>query len=95
MFRRRVERTLDAADVPRHALAAAGLLGASLLFTATSPLHAARKPVAKPPGAAIASAHAPDFYAQLNRPAWAPPAWLFGPVWTVLYVLMALSAWMV
>jgi translocator protein len=44
---------------------------------------------------AVASAHAPDFYAQLNRPAWAPPAWLFGPVWTVLYVLMALSAWMV
>lgn len=41
-----------------RALAAAGLLGASLLFTATSPLHAARKPVAKPPGAAIASAHA-------------------------------------
>ncbi len=44
---------------------------------------------------AVASANAPDFYAQLNRPAWAPPAWLFGPVWTVLYVLIALSAWMV
>lgn len=44
---------------------------------------------------AVASANAPDFYGQLNRPAWAPPAWLFGPVWTVLYVLIALSAWMV
>ena len=44
---------------------------------------------------AIASANAPDFYGQLSRPAWAPPAWLFGPVWTVLYVLIGLSAWMV
>ncbi|HSX93661.1 MAG TPA: TspO/MBR family protein [Hydrogenophaga sp.] len=44
---------------------------------------------------AVASTNAPDFYAQLNRPAWAPPAWLFGPVWTVLYALIALSAWMV
>lgn len=40
----------------------------------------------------IASANAGDFYAQLVQPAWAPPAWLFGPVWSVLYLLMALSA---
>ncbi|TFZ01026.1 TspO/MBR family protein [Ramlibacter rhizophilus] len=44
---------------------------------------------------AIASAGAPAFYAQLQRPAWAPPAGLFGPVWTVLYALMAVSAWLV
>jgi tryptophan-rich sensory protein len=44
---------------------------------------------------AIASANAPEFYAQLARPAWAPPAWLFGPVWAVLYLLMAIAAWLV
>ena len=30
-------------------------------------------------------------YAQWIQPGWAPPAWLFGPVWSVLYVLMAIS----
>ncbi len=44
---------------------------------------------------AIASDDAPSFYAQLQRPAWAPPGWVFGPVWTTLYVLMALAAWLV
>lgn len=44
---------------------------------------------------AIASARAAQFYAQLSRPDWAPPGWLFGPVWTVLYLLMALAAWRV
>jgi tryptophan-rich sensory protein len=31
------------------------------------------------------------WYEQLIRPEWAPPAWLFGPVWTVLYILIAIS----
>jgi translocator protein len=44
---------------------------------------------------AVASAGAGDFYAQLARPRWAPPGWLFGPVWTILYVLMAVAAWLV
>lgn len=43
----------------------------------------------------LASANAPDFYAQLVQPDWAPPAWLFGPVWTTLYVMMAVSAFLV
>jgi translocator protein len=43
----------------------------------------------------VASATAPAFYASLDRPAWAPPSWLFGPVWTVLYGLMAVAAWLV
>jgi benzodiazapine receptor len=43
----------------------------------------------------IASIHAKSFYAQLARPEWAPPAYVFGPVWTVLYVLMAVAAWLV
>ncbi len=42
---------------------------------------------------AAGSAAAPVFYAQLERPGWAPPAWLFGPAWTVLYLLMAVAAW--
>jgi benzodiazapine receptor len=44
---------------------------------------------------AIASVNAGEFYAELARPSWAPPAWLFGPVWTVLYALMAIAAWLV
>ena len=44
---------------------------------------------------AIASASAASFYGELIRPAWAPPAWLFGPVWTTLYVLMGIAAWLV
>lgn len=42
-----------------------------------------------------ASISAADFYAGLALPAWAPPASVFGPVWTVLYALMALAAWLV
>lgn len=43
----------------------------------------------------FASANASDFYSALVRPSWAPPGWLFGPVWSVLYVLMGVSAWLV
>ncbi|TXL68932.1 tryptophan-rich sensory protein [Zeimonas arvi] len=43
----------------------------------------------------IASANAGDFYAQLVRPAWAPPGWLFAPVWTLLYLTMGVAAWLV
>ena len=42
-----------------------------------------------------ASIEAGPFYGQLVRPGWAPPAWLFGPVWTALYALMAIAAWLV
>jgi tryptophan-rich sensory protein len=44
---------------------------------------------------AVASADAGAFYEQLVRPSWAPPAWLFAPVWTTLYALMAIAAWLV
>jgi benzodiazapine receptor len=37
----------------------------------------------------------PDWYATLNKPSFTPPNWLFGPVWTILYLLMAISAFIV
>jgi benzodiazapine receptor len=67
--------------VPRHPLI--GLLGWLALCVAIGALGA------------IASADAPTFYAQLNRPAWAPPPGVFGPVWTVLYLMMGTAAWFV
>lgn len=44
---------------------------------------------------AVASAQAKTFYLQLVRPEWAPPGWLFAPVWTALYLMMAIAAWLV
>jgi tryptophan-rich sensory protein len=43
----------------------------------------------------LASANAPGFYSVLNKPSWAPPAAVFGPVWTVLYLFMAVAAWLI
>jgi translocator protein len=43
----------------------------------------------------LASLNAAGFYGQLVQPSWAPPAWLFGPVWSVLFVLMGMAAWLV
>lgn len=43
----------------------------------------------------IASASAGEFYRELVRPSWAPPGWVFGPVWTFLYALMGIAAWLV
>ncbi len=34
-------------------------------------------------------------YNTLQQPSWAPPSWLFGPVWTVLYAMIAVSGWLV
>jgi translocator protein len=42
-----------------------------------------------------ASVQAGPFYDQLVRPGWAPPPSLFGPVWSVLYLLMGIAAWLV
>lgn len=46
--------------------------------------------------AAIGGAFLPgEWYAQLRKPSWNPPSWIFGPVWTILYAMMAVAAWLV
>ena len=44
---------------------------------------------------AVASRNAGEFYGVLAKPAWAPPGRLFAPVWSTLYVLMGIAAWLV
>jgi len=36
-----------------------------------------------------------SWYKNLAKPSWTPPNWLFGPVWAILYITMAVSAWLV
>lgn len=35
-----------------------------------------------------------DWYPHIGKPSWTPPDWLFGPVWSLLFLLMAVSAWL-
>lgn len=47
-------------------------------------------------GAGVGMLFQPDaWFESLAKPTWNPPAWLFGPVWTTLYVMIGLSAWLV
>ena len=43
----------------------------------------------------VASVDAASFYAQLSKPSWAPPASVFGPVWSALYACMGVAGWLV
>jgi tryptophan-rich sensory protein len=70
-------------DTHRLAVNIKGLAGWLLLTFAAAALGA------------WASQDAPQFYAQLDKPSWAPPPGVFGPAWTVLYLLMAFAAWLV
>ena len=44
---------------------------------------------------ALGSRRAPKVYARLDKPSWAPPAAVFGPVWTAIYTTIAVAAWRV
>lgn len=46
-------------------------------------------------GSRITRSSVNTWYQELHRPEWTPPRWMFAPVWTILYLLMALSAWLV
>ncbi len=46
-------------------------------------------------GAIATSPEIPGWYRALVKPSWNPPAWVFGPVWTALYVMMGVAAWLV
>lgn len=46
-------------------------------------------------GAAATSSSVNGWYQTLDKPSWNPPDWVFGPVWTLLYFLMAVAAWLV
>ena len=45
--------------------------------------------------AALLTGAGMEFYSSINKPALSPPAWLFPVVWTVLYILMGVSAYMI
>jgi translocator protein len=46
-------------------------------------------------GSLFTSGPVRDWYPMINKPSWNPPAWIFGPVWTVLYLMMGTAAWLV
>jgi tryptophan-rich sensory protein len=46
-------------------------------------------------GGIATSSSVSTWYPTLAKPAWTPPSWLFGPVWTLLYILMGVAAWLV
>lgn len=46
-------------------------------------------------GGLVTTPNVPNWYAQLAKPAWTPPSGVFGPVWTLLYLMMAVAAWLI
>jgi benzodiazapine receptor len=58
---------------------------ALLAFCVLCVVGGAASGLATPPGA---------WYQSLAKPSWTPPPWLFGPVWTVLYIMIGIAGWM-
>ena len=46
-------------------------------------------------GTFVTSSFKEPWYSQLILPSFNPPSWVFGPVWTTLYIMMALAVWLV
>lgn len=46
-------------------------------------------------GSRMTTPSIPGWYAALRKPTWSPPNWLFAPVWSFLYLSMAVAAWLV
>jgi translocator protein len=67
--------------------------GAKTVFVLTAFLAASF--VVAAIGGAFTSAGMPDWYMSLEKPAFNPPSWVFGPAWTTLYIMMAVAAWLV
>lgn len=45
--------------------------------------------------AGITSAHIQGWYSVINHPSFAPPNWVFGPIWSVIYIMIAIAGWLV
>lgn len=67
-----------------HTMGHRGLLAVLLIATAAAAVVGS-----------LGGSNSPEFYGVLVRPRWAPPSWLFGPVWAALYLMMAVAAWLV
>ena len=72
--------------VPYTKMASLGFLAGSLAASGAAALFG---------GYFTAKVTITTYYAALAKPVWAPPGWLFGPVWSVLYVSMSLAMWLV
>ena len=45
-------------------------------------------------GGVVTSSYKEPWYSQIVQPSFSPPSWVFGPVWTTLYLLMSLAVWL-
>jgi tryptophan-rich sensory protein len=88
MLRRIVARGCESTASPHHRPSwlrqASWLIGLLVLCSGAAGI-----------GGAATSTSVSGWYQTLARPSWNPPDWVFGPVWTVLYFLMAIAAWLV
>ncbi len=76
-----MDKTVRTTSEPRRSLLAAAGFSVAVLATALV--------------GGVAAAGSGGVYARLELPAWAPPAWLFSPVWITLYVCVAVAGWLV